>query len=339
MALITKKKIIYPINEPLREYLKHQERETKAISYSDLNRYSSSIPLYDNAGKDTLWETVLYSPAEVEHIHKSLKMVYSNLKSAGHIEVIDHLFIDRIDLCPFGNTKPYRVRIVNSINDNFDYFYIKQADASRIYGLELEHLLSPNRINYIVDKNTLVEEHIIGIPGDQFMLKHLEDKALNRIRLAKEFVKFNERTFVRLLGDMHSSNFVVDLTPDFEDVHYRIRAIDFDQQSFEGRRAVYMPKYFKQNNALIKLGMQVMTPESMFQYMLEERSLIVNRMRTSRYVLKDLITTMKTSPLSLDKNITQLRNELSEYYKNDNFLKCNSMGAILELNLAQLESS
>ena len=174
----------------------------KKISYSDLTRYSSSIPLYDNAGNDTLWETVLYSPADVDHIHKSLKMVYSNLKSAGQIEVIDHLFIDRIDLCPFGNTKPYRVRIVNSINDNFDYFYIKQADASRIYGLELEHLLSPNRINYIVDKNTLVEEHIIGIPGDQFMLKHLDDRALNRIRLAKEFVKFNERTFVRLLGDM-----------------------------------------------------------------------------------------------------------------------------------------
>ncbi len=338
MALITKKKIIYPINEALRAYLHEQERETTAIKYSDLTRYSSSIPLYDNTGKDTLWETVLYSPSDVDHIHRSLKMVYSNLKSAGQIEIIDHLFIDRIDLCPFGNTKPYRVRIVNSINDNFDYFYIKQADASRIYGLELEHLLSPNRINYIVDHNTLVEEHIIGIPGDQFILKHLEDKALNRIRLAKEFVKFNERTFVRLLGDMHSSNFVVDLTPDFEDVHYRIRAIDFDQQSFEGRRAVYMPKYFKQNNKLIELGMQEMTPESMYQYMFEEQSLIVNRMRSSRYVLKELLTAMKTAPLSLDKNIKKLRKELAVYHENDAFLKCNSMGAIVELNLAQLEA-
>jgi hypothetical protein len=38
---------------------------------------------------------------------------------------------------------------VNKINDNFDYFYIKNADASRIYGLELEHILSPNKINLI----------------------------------------------------------------------------------------------------------------------------------------------------------------------------------------------
>jgi hypothetical protein len=339
MALISKKKIIYPVNDQLRDYLKQQERESDAIDYDDLTRYSNSIPLYDNNGKDTLWETVLYDQAEVEHIHKNLKMVYSNLKSAGHIEIIEHLFIDRIDICPFGNTKPFRVRIVNSINDNFDYFYIKIADASRIYGLELEHLLSPNRINYNVDKNTLVEEHIIGVPGDQFINTHLEHKDLNKVRLAKEFVKFNERTFVRLLGDMHSSNFVVDITPDFEEVHYRIRAIDFDQQSFEGRRSVYMPQYFKQNNAFVELGMEVMTPESMSQYQIEERSLIVNRIRSSRYTLNELLSAMKTTPLSLEKHIMRLRKELAGYFQNKAFLKCSTMGEIVELNLSQLEIS
>lgn len=333
MALISKKKIIYPVDEKLRAYLKDQERESKAIRYDDLTRYSNSIPLYDRNGKDTLWETVLYSQSEVEHIHKNLKMVYSNLKSSGQIEVIEHLFIDRIDICPFGNTKPFRVRIVNSINDNFDYFYIKIADASRIYGLELEHLLSPNRINYIVDKDTLVEEHIIGVPGDQFIDRYLDDKQLNKVRLAKEFVKFNERTFVRLLGDMHSSNFVVDITPDFEEVHYRIRAIDFDQQSFEGRKAVYFPKYFKQNNALIELGMEVMTPESMHQYQLEERSLIVNRIKSSRYTLNELLSAMKVTPLSTEKNIKQLRKELADHHQDKKFLKSTSMGEILELNL------
>ena len=338
MAFISKKKLIYPINEQLRDYLRQQERESPAICYDDLTRYSNSIPLYDNTGKDTLWETVLYDQAEVEHIHKNLKLVYSNLKSGGQIEVIEHLYIDRIDICPFGNTKPFRVRIVNSINDNFDYFYIKIADASRVYGLELEHLLSPNRINYIVDRNTLVEEHIIGIPGDQFILNNLEDKQLNKVRLAKEFVKFNERTFVRLLGDMHSSNFVLDITPDFEEVHYRIRAIDFDQQSYEGRRAVYFPKYFKQNNTLIQLGMEVMTSESMHQYELEERSLIINRIRSARYTLNELLSAMKTTPLSLDKHILQLRKELAEYHKDNKFLKCASMGEIVELNLLQLES-
>ena len=75
MALITKKKIIYPVNAELRDYLKHQERESEAIRYDDLTRFSNSIPLYDNAGKDTLWETVLYDQSEIEHIHKNLKLV------------------------------------------------------------------------------------------------------------------------------------------------------------------------------------------------------------------------------------------------------------------------
>ena len=174
-----------------------------------------------------------------------------DLKADGDVSVMKHLTVDRVDICSYGNTKPFRVRIVNKVNDNFDYFYVKTADASRIYGLELEHILSPNRISYLTWNNTLIEEHIAGIPGDQFMKYHLEDPNLNPIRLAKEFIKFTERCFVRLLGDMHSSNFVVVVTPDFEEIHYRIRSIDFDQQSYEAKRSVYMPQYFKQNNPLI----------------------------------------------------------------------------------------
>lgn len=333
MALITKKKLLFPVDAPLRAYLADHDRNAEAIDYEELTRYSNAIPLYDSQGVDTLWETVLYAPNDMEHIHKSLKMVYANLKSSGKIDVIEHLFIDRIDVCPFGNTKPYRVRIVNRINDNFDYFYIKRADASRIYGLELEHLLSPNAINYIVHKNTLVEEHIAGVPGDQFIKRHIEDEFLNKVRLSKEFVKFNERCFVRLLGDMHSSNFVVDVTPDFEDTHYRIRAIDFDQQSYEARKAVFFPQYFKQNNPFVQMGMEIMTPESMRQYQLEERSLILSRSLSNKDSLNQLLAAMCTQPLSIPKNIKQLRRELAQHHKNKAFEKCSSMGELVKLNL------
>jgi len=336
MALITKKKLLYPINEQLRSYLADRERNSDAIDYEELTRYTSAIALYDSHGDDTLWETVLFAPSDMESIHLQLKMVYSNLKSSGQVEVIDHLFIDRIDICPFGNTKPFRVRIVNRINDNFDYFYIKRADASRIYGLELEHLLSPNSINYIVHKNTLVEEHIAGVPGDQFMKRHIEDEFLNKVRLSKEFVKFNERCFVRLLGDMHSSNFVVDVTPDFEDTHYRIRAIDFDQQSYEARKAVYFPQFFKQNTPFVEMGMEIMTPESMIQYQLEERSLILNRSNSTKHVLKQLFDAMRSQPLSIEKNILQLRKELAEHHNNPAFKQCTTMADLVQLNLSTL---
>ena len=50
---------------------------------------------------------------------------------------------------------------------------MKVPDATRVYGLELEDVLSPNRISYLVDEHTLVEEHITGIPGDVFAQEHL----------------------------------------------------------------------------------------------------------------------------------------------------------------------
>ena len=321
MAIIQNKKIPYDVSPSFRGYLQDQEREKQIpITYEDLVRYQSSFVLYDKHGKDSLWETVLYTESESQQIHQALKQVYSLLKADGDVSVIDHLFVERIDLCVYGNTKPFRIRIVNRINDNFDYFYVKHADASRIYGLELEHLLSPNRINYLVSSSTLIEEHIAGIPGDHFIEYYLNGPDINEIRLAKEFVKFNERTFVRLLGDMHSSNFVIDITPDFEETHYRIRAIDFDQQSFEGKRTVYMPQYFKQNNPIIELGVKLMTPETVRQYQREEQSLIASRIISSRYRLKDLIDCMTGDTLSTTKNVQSLKTEMADYYKDKRFL-------------------
>ena len=249
---------------------------------------------------------------------------------------MDHLTIDRVDLCVYGNTQPFRVRVVNQINDNFDYFYIKNADASRIYGLELEHLLSPNKISYVVNKETLIEEHIVGVPAELFIKKYLDSPTLNEIRLSKEFVKFNERCFVRLLGDMHSSNFVIDITPDFEDVDYRLRAIDFDQQSYEGRRAIYLPQYYTQNNPIIKVGLKHMTPETVKQYQREERSNIANRLKVEKKRVDDLLRSMKHEKLSKTENIQKLGKELADFYEERDFLDCNSMGELVELSLEML---
>ena len=337
MALISKKKIIYPISDGLRNFLQKYGREVDfPIHYSDLRRYTGSIPLYDSKGNDTLWETVFYAESDRDEIHLNVKKIYSQLKAEGDMSVMKHLYVDRIDLCVYGNTQPFRVRIVNKINDNFDYFYVKIADASRVYGLELEHLLSPNRISYLVKNNTLIEEHIAGIPGEQFMRQYIDDPMLNPIRLAKEFVKFNERCFVRLLGDMHSSNFVVVVTPDFEETHYRIRAIDFDQQSYEGKKSIYLPQYFKQNNALIKMGIKYITSESMAQYQKEERALIATRLKTSTIEIEDLLTCMENDAISTKENIDSLKRDLAKHYKNEKFLNCSNMGQILRQSLDQV---
>ena len=102
-------------------------------------------------------------------IDLNLKRIYTKLHSDGNQKIIPYLSVDAIDYCTFGNSKPFRIKIRNILNDNFAYFYVKKADASRIYGLELEHMLSPHNLNFLVYNDTLIEEHIIGIPGDEFI--------------------------------------------------------------------------------------------------------------------------------------------------------------------------
>jgi len=329
-----KKKPHYSISKNLRNYLSANFRETPLhLEYSDLTRYNSAIPLYDHNGKDTLWESVLYPQTEADFIHNSLKEIYALLKTGGNMAVTGHLYVDRIDYCTFGNSNPFRIRIVNNYNDNFDYFYVKKADASRVYGLELEHILSPNRIIYFVDRDTLIEEHIAGIPGDMFVANNLNDKGLNKIRLAKEFVKFNERCFIRLLGDMRFYNFVIDITPDFEQVHYRIRAIDFDQQSYEGRKSMYLPQFFKENKPYVDLCTQQITPQTLKQYQSEEYTLTVKRMQISGKMLQELLNCMEEDELSSDEKIKSLASELAVHYGDKEFEQCHTMGQLVKTSL------
>jgi hypothetical protein len=340
MKLIDKKKQTFKVNSEFRQYLKQFQRYLSLpVIYDDLLRYKESVPYYDRNDKDTLWVSVYFESFQQSDINKSLIQTYSLLKADGEISFIDHLKVDRIDLCLYGNTQPFRIRILNTINENFDYFYIKKADASRLYGLELEHILSPNRINFLYDKNTLIEEHISGVPADMFIENYLTEKFLDEVRLAKEFVKFNERCFIRLLGDMHSSNYVVEITPDFEETIYRLRPIDFDQQSYEGKKKIYLPQYFKENNPIIFLGIKYMSPETVYQYQMEERSLIYKRINTSAFRLNKLLDVMCKDRISSDENVLELRSELSEHYESTHFLKCKTMGEVLKASLKQLKTT
>ncbi len=333
----SKKKTPISVKPPLAEYLEQYGRAADLpVQYEDLARYDTSIPLLDAEGVDTLWETVYYSQSDRDDIDKALTYIYALLKTDGDIGVIEHLSVARIDYCTFGNTKPFRIRIINRLNDNYDHFYVKKTDASRIYGLELESLLSPNNVIYLVDGPTLIEEHIAGIPGDDFIKKNLDTNVFNQIRIAKEFIKFNERCFARLLGDMRAYNYVVDITPDIEGNQYRLRAIDFDQQSFEGRKSFYLPQYFKENNPIIFLGIEHMTNETVKQYQLEERSLIAARVKAARSRVADLFEVMMKDKISSRKKVEQLKKELAYHHKNDLFLKCKTMGEIVYTNILLL---
>lgn len=330
----SRKKLLYPVNAELSAYLKHQGREVKLpVTHTDLLNFTWSIPIKDNAGNYTHWEKAIYDKRDWDFLKEGLVKIYAILKTEGDMTFADQLDVARIDYCSFGNSLPFRIRIINKFNANFDHYYMKITDASRVYGLEMEHILSSNRITFYTDGGTLVEEHIPGLPGDLFVNNYLNHPETNVTRFAKEFVKFNERCFVRLLGDMRSYNFVIVSTPDIEGYQYRIRAIDFDQQSYEGRISLYWPQYFKENNRFVQTVLKHLNPESIEQYKAEERSSMAFRVAAGRFRLMELLNIMSRDTISPIEKQQQLAQQLNQYFHTEAFNRCNSMGQILKLNL------
>jgi hypothetical protein len=138
---------------------------------------------------------------------------------------------------------------------------------------------------------------------------------------------------VRLLGDMRSYNYVFDITPDFEEVQFRIRPIDFDQQSYEGKKTLYLPQFFKENAVLVQLTLNLLTPETIRQYQKEERTLIGRRSISSHHRLNHLVDVMDRDIISPKEKVIQLRKELAEHYNDISFLDCTSMGEIVRNSL------
>ncbi|WP_299796215.1 hypothetical protein [uncultured Maribacter sp.] len=333
--LMSKKKPAYPVSEALDGYLENYSRKTEIpIFYDDLLRFAGSVAVYDDNDVDTLWIRVFYSEFERMEIDESLKKVYSILLSDGTDNIHKYLNVDSVDFCTFGNSKPFRIKVRNILNDNFTYFYIKKTDASRIYGLELEHMLSPYNLTFLVYKDTLIEEHIAGIPGDMF-IKDMLPKCTEpeKAQLAKEFVKFNERCMIRLLGDMRSYNYVIVPTHDFDHVVYKIRAIDFDQQCFEGKLKVYRPQFFKENYKMVELVRSKLTRDSVDQYKLEERSMVAKRILSSGNRIKKLRAICKIDDISTPENIAMLREEIEILTMDMKFQTCTKMGEVLDLAL------
>lgn len=335
--MISRRKEKYPVSPSLMQYLHHFGRRADIpVVYDDLLRFTASMPYENPSGQETLWLTVAYEPSVMAELQPKLTRLYAMLKIGGDLSRTEHLAVERVDFGDFGNSRPFRIRIINRFNGNTDHFYVKYADASRVYGLELEHLLSPFRINYLVRENTLIEEHIAGIPGDNFIGTYLEREDVNKVRIAKEFVKFAERCYLRLLGDMRAVNYVVDITPDFEEVQYRVRPIDFDQQCYEKRLEVYRPHLFPDNKPVDDLVREHLNVPTIVQYRQEERSQTARRIQAESRRYTALLSTMRKTPIAPQDHVEQLATELDAYHECKDFTGAASMADLVVRHLQRL---
>ena len=194
------------------------------------------MPILDGNDEDTLWVDCLYSMSDRDELVLNLKRLYSILHADGSDTILPFITVDSIAFCTFGNTKPFREG--SECHQRQLHFPVHQEMRRFPHlrvGIGATSVAEPHQ--FLGLPNTLIEEHIVGIPGDVFIDQRLDSLSMQDKRaLAKEYIKFNERCFLRLLGDMRSYNYVVVITQDFDRIQYRLRAIDFDQQSYEGTR-------------------------------------------------------------------------------------------------------
>jgi hypothetical protein len=343
-------KDIFLVNDAFRAYLQNYGREAELpVLYNDLVNYSYADPLKDKKGKWTHWENAVYETGQLKMLKEALIKTYVILKKQLLTDGNKQFDIERIDFCEYGNSIPFRIKIIEKTHGQYDFFYIKQADASRIYGLELEHLLTNNPINFLHYRNTLVEEHIEGIPGDVFIQQNHLLTGAQKTAIAKAFVQFNESCFVRLLGDMRSYNFVVNPLPAAPPlpkatgmeragggVHFRLRAIDFDQQCYEGRKILYFPQFYKENAEYVALVLQNLDATEIEQNRQIEFTAMAERIITYRRQLMELVNSMVNDDISENYKIQLLRKELNDHFNTTRFASCKTMGAIVKQQLKQV---
>ena len=82
--------------------------------------------------------------------------------------------------------------------------------------------------------------------------------------------------------------------------------------------------------------MDLLSHESMYQYQLEEQSLIARRVKNDRDKLRELLKAMIKDEISSPEKIDQLKEELNKHHKTTVFTDCKSMGELVMKNLLLL---
>ena len=123
MPMISRRKEKYPLSPPLMQYLHHFGRHAEVpLVYDDLLRFTASMPYENPSGRETLWLTVAYTPEVMAELQPKLTAIYALLKIGGDLSSAKHLAVERIDYGDFGNSRPFRIRIVNQFNGNADHY-------------------------------------------------------------------------------------------------------------------------------------------------------------------------------------------------------------------------
>ncbi len=112
--------------------------------------------------------------------------------------------------------------------------------------------------------------------------------------------------------------------------------MDFDQQSYDGRKNFYLPQFFKENSALAMFCVKHLRLETAYQYQREEQTIMLRRAELAAERLGLLLYEMARDPLSPPEKMYELRESLAEHYHRKEYLSCETMGALVRENLESI---
>jgi hypothetical protein len=112
--------------------------------------------------------------------------------------------------------------------------------------------------------------------------------------------------------------------------------MDFDQQSYEGRMNLYRPQFFRDNQPLALFCIKHLRIETARQYQREEQVLMLQRAAVTEERLGMLLRAMSADPIAPEENVHELRAALAEHYQRSEYMRCESMGALVRENLESI---
>jgi hypothetical protein len=86
----------------------------------------------------------------------------------------------------------------------------------------------------------------------------------------------------------------------------------------------------------VKFCTKHLHPETANQYRREEETLILQRASLASERLGLLLHDMARDPIAPPEKVVQLREELAEHFKRADYLRCDSMGALIRQNLESI---
>jgi len=121
-------------------------------------------------------------------------------------------------------------------------------------------------------------------------------------------------------------------------VQYRVRPVDFDQQTYEPALEVYRPHLFEDNKPVDELVRAHLNVPTIVQYRQEERSQTARRIQAEERRYHALISTMKKTRIAPDEHVAALAAELDQYHQCRDFAGSATMADLLVKHLDRMLS-